>query len=138
MERQTIANRRRVGIRRVGQPDASRRRTGRRSSNARCSKWYCAPATAKLSPVGLGQTNFWGIHDLHGLVWEWVADFNSALVTGDAQGDTGLDRGLFCGGGAQGAADVQDYPAFMRYAFRSSLKADYCVHNLGFRCAKDP
>ncbi len=101
-------------------------------------KWYCAPAAAKLSPVSLGQANFWGIHDLHGLVWEWVADFNPALLNGGAQGDTGLDRGLFCGGGAQGAPDVQDYPAFMRYAFRSSLKADYCVHNLGFRCAKDP
>jgi formylglycine-generating enzyme len=101
-------------------------------------KWYCTPATEKLSPAGLSPANFWGIHDLHGLVWEWVADFNSALLTGDAQGDTGLDRSLFCGGGAQGAADVQDYPAFMRYAFRSSLKADYCVHNLSFRCAKDP
>ena len=100
-------------------------------------KWYCTPATTKPSPVGLSEANFWGIHDLHGLVWEWVADFNSALLTGGAQGDTGLDRGLFCGGGAQGAGDVQDYPAFMRYAFRSSLKADYCVHNLGFRCAKD-
>ena len=100
-------------------------------------KWYCTPATAKLSPVGLGQTNLWGVYDLHGLVWEWVTDFNSALLTGGAQGDTGLDRRLFCGGGAQGAADVQDYPAFMRYAFRSSLKAEYCVHNLGFRCAKD-
>jgi formylglycine-generating enzyme required for sulfatase activity len=100
-------------------------------------KWYCTPATARLSPAGLGQANFWGIYDLHGLVWEWVADFNSALLTGGAQGDTGLDRRLYCGGGSQGAADVQDYPAFMRYAFRSSLKADYCVHNLGFRCAKD-
>jgi formylglycine-generating enzyme required for sulfatase activity len=100
-------------------------------------KWYCTPATVRLSPVGLGQTNFWGIHDMHGLVWEWVADFNSALLTGGTPGDTGLDRRLFCGGGAQGAADVQDYPAFMRYAFRGSLKADYCVHNLGFRCAKD-
>jgi formylglycine-generating enzyme required for sulfatase activity len=96
-------------------------------------QWYCAPATANLSAVGLSRANFWGIHDLHGLVWEWAADFNSALLNGDA----GLDRRLFCGGGAQGAADVQDYPAFMRQAFRSSLKADYCVHNLGFRCAKD-
>jgi protein SCO1/2 len=25
----------------------------------------------------------------------------------------------------------------MRYGFRSSLKANYCVHNLGFRCAAD-
>ncbi len=33
--------------------------------------------------------------------------------------------------------DPGNFPAFMRYGFRSSLKADYCVHNLGFRCAKD-
>ena len=34
--------------------------------------------------------------------------------------------------------DVLNYASFMRYAFRSSLKADYTVGNLGFRCAKDP
>jgi formylglycine-generating enzyme required for sulfatase activity len=100
-------------------------------------EWYSTPAPAKLSAVGSSGTNFWGVHDLHGLVWEWVADFNTAMVTGDARGDTGLDRQLFCGSGSQGARDVQNYPAFMRYGFRSSLKATYCVHNLGFRCAKD-
>jgi formylglycine-generating enzyme len=100
-------------------------------------EWYARPGNAQLSPVGTGRTNFWGVHDLHGLVWEWVADFNSAMVTGDARGDTGIERQLFCGGGAQGARDVVNYPAFMRYGFRSSLKASYCVHNLGFRCAKD-
>jgi formylglycine-generating enzyme required for sulfatase activity len=110
-----------------GDEDAEFRRQG--------LKWYCT-STATLSSVGLGRANFWGIHDLHGLVWEWVADFNSALFTGDAQGG-GSDRQILCGGAAQGATDVQDYPAFMRYAFRSSLKADYCVHNLGFRCAKN-
>jgi formylglycine-generating enzyme len=100
-------------------------------------EWYSTPAPARLPAAGLGQANFWGVHDLHGLVWEWVADFNTALVTGDAGGDSGLDRQLFCGAGSQGATDVQNYPAFMRYAFRSSLKANYSVHNLGFRCAKD-
>jgi formylglycine-generating enzyme required for sulfatase activity len=100
-------------------------------------EWYSTPASAKLSPVGLSRTNFWGVHDLHGLVWEWVADFNTGMVTGDARSDTGLDRQLFCGSGSQGARDVKNYPAFMRYGFRSSLKASYCVHNLGFRCAKE-
>ena len=100
-------------------------------------EWYSLPGPAKLSPAGLGRPNFWGVHDLHGLVWEWVADFNTAMVTGDARGDTGLDRQLFCGSGSQSARDVKNYPAFMRYGFRSSLKANYCVHNLGFRCAKD-
>jgi formylglycine-generating enzyme required for sulfatase activity len=71
-------------------------------------------------------------------VWEWVLDFNTAMVTGDSRADSGgLDRGFFCGAGAQAARDVADYPAFMRLGFRSSLSANYCVHNLGFRCAKD-
>ena len=99
--------------------------------------WYSTPSDKRLSPVGAGPKNYWGVHDLHGLVWEWVADFNTAMVTGDARGDTGLDRQLFCGSGAVGARDPGDYAAFMRYGFRSSLKADYCIHNLGFRCAKD-
>lgn len=98
--------------------------------------WYASPAR-QLASVGSGRTNYWGAHDLHGLVWEWVADFNTSMVTGDARGDTGLDRQLFCGSGAAGARDVSNYATFMRYGFRSSLKADYCIHNLGFRCAKD-
>jgi len=100
-------------------------------------KWYSSPAETKLPAAGSGRPNVWGVYDLHGLVWEWVADFASAMVTGDARSDSGLDRQLFCGAGSVGAKDVDNFPAFMRYGFRSSLKADYCVHNLGFRCAKD-
>ena len=59
------------------------------------------------------------------------------MVTGDARGDTGLDRQLFCGSGSAGAKDRDDFPAFMRYGFRSSLKASYAVHNLGFRCSQN-
>jgi formylglycine-generating enzyme required for sulfatase activity/cytochrome oxidase Cu insertion factor (SCO1/SenC/PrrC family) len=100
--------------------------------------WYNSPSPARLAAVGSGEKNFWGIQDLHGLVWEWVGDFNTAMVTGDARGDTGPDARLFCGAGALGARDVLDYPAFMRYGFRSSLKGNYCVRNLGFRRASDP
>jgi len=38
---------------------------------------------------------------------------------------------------ALGANDPSNFPAFMRFGFRSSLKAAYTVHNLGFRCAHD-
>ena len=98
--------------------------------------WYSS-STTRIGSVGLSRANYWGVHDLHGLIWEWVADFNTSMVTGDARGDTGLDRQLFCGSGSVSARDVSNYTAFMRYGFRSSLKADYCIHNLGFRCAKN-
>jgi formylglycine-generating enzyme required for sulfatase activity len=75
----------------------------------------------------------YGARDLHGLVWEWTLDFNSALVTGESRGDSALERTLYCGSGAMGSADFENYPAFMRYAMRSSLEARYNVASLGFR-----
>jgi len=99
-------------------------------------RWYAEPGATEFLPVGGGPQNVYGVRDLHGLVWEWASDFNSAFISGDSR-DGGTDTKLFCGGGAQNSQNLDDYPAFMRYAFRSSLQADYCIHNLGFRCAKD-
>lgn len=101
------------------------------------ARWYATPAPAVLPDAGSGRANVVGVRDLHGLVWEWTSDFNSALVTGDARGDTGLERQLFCGAGSLGATDRANFSAFMRFGFRSSLRAGYTVHNLGFRCAAD-
>ena len=102
------------------------------------ARWYGTPSPEVLPDAGSGRANFFGVRDLHGLVWEWTSDFNSAMVTGDARGDSGLERQLFCGAGSVGAKDTANFPAFMRFGFRSSLRAGYTVHNLGFRCAKNP
>ena len=102
------------------------------------ARWYGTPSPLVVPDAGGGRENIFGVRDLHGLVWEWTSDFNSAMVTGDARGDTGLERQLFCGAGSVGASDRENYPAFMRFGFRSSLRAGYTVPNLGFRCAKNP
>ena len=99
--------------------------------------WYSRPSQKQLSAIGQGEPNYWGVYDMHGLVWEWTEDFNSALVTGESRGDSTIDTKLFCAGGASGAVDPGDYAAFMRYGFRSSLEAKFTLANLGFRCALD-
>ncbi len=100
-------------------------------------EWYGEGAVWPLPPVMSKEKNTFGVSDLHGLIWEWVEDFNSSLVTGESRGDSALDKNMFCGAGGAKAADPGDYAAFMRIAFRSSLQARYTVKNLGFRCVKD-
>ena len=104
---------------------------------ARIMAWYGRPGGGALASVGAGRPDYWGVHDLHGLIWEWVEDFNSALVVTDSRDNTGPGAARFCGAASLGARDTDEYPTFMRYAFRQSLRGSYTVANLGFRCAAD-
>jgi formylglycine-generating enzyme required for sulfatase activity len=100
-------------------------------------EWYNKPSPDYLPPVGSTFTNKLQVADLHGLVWEWVSDFNSIMMSSDSRSSSTINRDLFCASGSAGAIDKENYAAFMRFAFRSSLKAKYTVNNLGFRCAAD-
>ncbi|RPI75689.1 MAG: formylglycine-generating enzyme family protein [Ignavibacteriales bacterium] len=101
------------------------------------SEWYSKISPVKIPSVGSTEKNPFGVYDMYGLIWEWTYDFNTALVTGESRGDGELERKMFCGSGSSNSKNVDDYPAFMRYGYRSSLKANYTTNNLGFRCAKD-
>ena len=98
--------------------------------------WYEKPKTFN-NEIGSTFKNYWNVYDLHGLVWEWTSDFNSVLISGESRKDVDNDSNLFCGSAAIGATDLMNYAAFMRYAIRGSLKANYSMKNLGFRCVKD-
>ncbi len=69
-----------------------------------------------------------------GSVWEWTEDFDGAPVSG--RPSDAAQSNLFCGAGVR-AADASDYGGFLRFSFRSSLRAAYTLKNLGFRCAGD-
>lgn len=98
--------------------------------------WYARPANQLVGEVGKSRPNFYGIEDLHALVWEWVLDFNSTLVSEDSRSSREADKLRFCGSGALGSNDKNDYASFMRIAYRSSLMPNYTTASLGFRCAR--
>lgn len=109
--------------------------------------WYAQPASATLPAVMQSRPNYWGVYDMHGVIWEWTQDFNRTEVPRDQQSNlltllingrqVPVDVGAFCGAGAAGVSNPSDYAAFMRYSFRRSLKATFVLDTLGFRCAAD-
>ncbi|MDZ7716821.1 MAG: formylglycine-generating enzyme family protein [Balneolaceae bacterium] len=101
--------------------------------------WYSRPNPETLPSVGRREANYHGIHDLHGLIWEWVGDFNTVFISGESRADQGELKQFYCAAGSSAASDIdkENYAAFLRYAFRGSLEADFSVGNLGFRTAKD-
>jgi formylglycine-generating enzyme required for sulfatase activity len=99
--------------------------------------WFAKPSGGSVSRVGATKANGFGDKDLVGVVWEWTYDFD-AFMTGTEQRNTdSKDNTAFCGAGSTGVADAANYPTFMRYAMRTSLKAHYTTQNIGFRCASD-
>jgi sulfatase modifying factor 1 len=97
--------------------------------------WYERPSSAGLAAVG-GAPNVYGASDMHGLVWEWVDDFNALFIAGDSRTQGDADLLKFCGAGAINIVDRDSYAVVMRIALLSSLNAADTTGTLGFRCAR--
>ena len=98
--------------------------------------WYSQPSKHALPNVGTQRPNVHGVHDLHGLVWEWTDDFSALLVSSDNRDQGDPDRLKFCGAGALSINDRDNYAVLMRVAMLSSLESADATANLGFRCAQ--
>jgi formylglycine-generating enzyme required for sulfatase activity len=99
--------------------------------------WYSRSARGTLPDVGSTTANFYGIQDLHGVVWEWVYDLSSMLVSGDNREQSDPDALRFCGPGALTMEQKENYATLMRIAMLSSMQARYTSATMGFRCAAE-
>jgi len=76
------------------------------------------------------------VRDLHGLIWEWVDDFNALFIAGDSRTQGDPDKQKVCGAGAISIVRRDSYAVLMRVALLSSLEGADATGSLGFRCAR--
>lgn len=122
----------------VAQASTSQKNAGQEKGyHQKILDWYAKASKQPPGEVGKDEPNYWGVHNMHGLIWEWTEDFNSSLISGESRDDNSVNKELYCASGSSGAVNPSDYAAFMRYGFRSSLNAKFALSSLGFRCAQD-
>ena len=109
--------------------------TGAFAGNLADMAWIESNADGKAHAVKTRQPNAWGLHDLHGNVWEWCRDWYGDYPTNSVTDPTGPSAGTFrCYRGGSRIYGARRARSAIRGAMTPELRGDY----LGFRAVLLP
>jgi len=98
--------------------------------------WFGSNSGDHTHVVGSRSPNPWGLHDIHGNVWEWVQDcyvnaYYDAPEDGSARETGNCKMRVLRGGSWRRDSDS------MRSAFRARNDSNYRYYSFGFRLVQD-